>query len=69
MKIYELNDISVRDLAKKIGVSYQYLYMVFKGEKTISEERKDQIIKLVPKLKNNFKVKEHKKITYLYKED
>ena len=63
-----LNGMSQRELAKKIGVSAQYLSAIFNGEKTLSEERVKQITELVPELKDKFVVKEKNKVTYLYKE-
>ena len=63
-----LNGMTLKELSQKMGVSIQYLSEVFKGEKTLSEERLKQITKILPELKNKFVVKTRYKVTYLYKE-
>jgi len=62
-----LNGMSLRELARNMNVSVQYLSDVFKGKRTINEKRINQLVELVPNLKGKFRLKESRK-TYLYKE-
>lgn len=63
-----LNGMTLKELAKRMGISISYISEVFKSEKTLSEERYKQIIEIVPELKNNFVAQKKNKITYRYVE-
>ena len=62
-----LKTITLKELSKKMGVSWQYLSFVFMGERNLSEERYKQIIEIAPELKDKFVAQKKNKITYVYK--
>ena len=57
------------EIAKRLGVSKQYVSMIFKGERSINGETVIKILEIVPELEGKFAVKEWNKIRYIYKED
>ena len=63
----KLKGITLKELAKRMGISISYISEVFKAEKTLSVERYEKLIEILPELKDKFVAQKKNKITYIYK--